>query len=88
MHAETKTQTPSSPRGLPLSYPLISHDLTNAGFWRLQLTTPALTEWSDGYGPRFGVTFTDYDTLERTPKKSAMVLKHMFAERQGVEVAG
>ncbi|GAB0136371.1 hypothetical protein EsDP_00004672 [Epichloe bromicola] len=38
-------------------------------------------EWSDGYGPRFGVTFTDYETLERTPKQSALLLGHMFAER-------
>ncbi|KAK5995334.1 Beta-glucosidase 1B [Cladobotryum mycophilum] len=44
-------------------------------------------EWSDGYGPRFGVTYTDYKTLKRTPKKSALVLKRMFAERQGVKVA-
>ncbi|CAG8009002.1 unnamed protein product [Penicillium salamii] len=38
-------------------------------------------EWSDGYGVRFGVTFTDYDTLERTPKRSALLLKKMFDER-------
>ncbi|OAQ78891.1 beta-glucosidase [Purpureocillium lilacinum] len=44
-------------------------------------------EWSDGYGPRFGVTFTDYNTLERTPKKSALLLKNMFAQRQGIKVA-
>jgi beta-glucosidase len=30
---------------------------------------------------RFGVTFTDYDTLERTPKKSALLLKQMLNER-------
>ncbi|KAK2123626.1 glycoside hydrolase superfamily [Fusarium oxysporum II5] len=35
-------------------------------------------EWSDGYGPRFGVTFTDYETLERTPKKSALVLRQLI----------
>lgn len=46
-----------------------------------------LLEWSDGYGPRFGVTFTDYNTLERTPKKSALLLKGMFAERQGIKMA-
>ncbi|KAJ5662379.1 uncharacterized protein N7477_009995 [Penicillium maclennaniae] len=40
-------------------------------------------EWSDGYGVRFGVTFTDYDTLARTPKKSALQLKGMFDERIG-----
>ncbi|KAF7556903.1 hypothetical protein G7046_g6165 [Stylonectria norvegica] len=40
-------------------------------------------EWSDGYGPRFGVTFTDYETLERTPKKSALALRKMFAARRG-----
>ncbi|KAK9311388.1 beta-glucosidase 1B [Lipomyces starkeyi] len=38
-------------------------------------------EWSDGYGVRFGVTFTDYDTLERTPKRSALLLKQMFSDR-------
>ncbi|VUC24168.1 unnamed protein product [Clonostachys rosea] len=44
-------------------------------------------EWSDGYGPRFGVTFTDYDTLERTPKKSALLLNSMITGRQGIKVA-
>ncbi|KAM3561186.1 hypothetical protein MY1884_002532 [Beauveria asiatica] len=39
-------------------------------------------EWSDGFGPRFGVTYTDYDTLERTPKKSALLLQGLIAERQ------
>ncbi|KAH8713248.1 Beta-glucosidase 1B [Beauveria bassiana] len=39
-------------------------------------------EWSDGFGPRFGVTYTDYDTLERTPKKSALLLQRLIAERQ------
>ncbi|KOS20006.1 Beta-glucosidase 1B [Escovopsis weberi] len=38
-------------------------------------------EWADGYGPRFGVTYTDYETLERTPKNSALTLKKLFAER-------
>ncbi|KAL3486849.1 putative beta-glucosidase [Aspergillus germanicus] len=39
-------------------------------------------EWSDGYGPRFGVTFTDYDTLERTPKKSALLFQDFIFSRQ------
>ncbi|KAH7131565.1 family 1 glycoside hydrolase [Dactylonectria estremocensis] len=39
-------------------------------------------EWSDGYGPRFGVTFTDYDTLERTPKKSALILRDLVESRK------
>lgn len=38
-------------------------------------------EWSDGYGVRFGVTYTDYNTLERTPKKSALLLKQILGER-------
>jgi beta-glucosidase/6-phospho-beta-glucosidase/beta-galactosidase len=42
-------------------------------------------EWSDGYGVRFGVTFTDYKTLKRTPKKSAMLLKQIIQKRMGVE---
>ncbi len=32
-------------------------------------------EWALGYGPRFGVTRVDYDTLERTPKLSAAWLE-------------
>ncbi|OQE06039.1 hypothetical protein PENVUL_c020G02805 [Penicillium vulpinum] len=40
-------------------------------------------EWSDGYGVRFGVTSTDYNTMERTPKQSASLLKGMFDERMG-----
>ncbi|KAM6505597.1 hypothetical protein FSOLCH5_013772 [Fusarium solani] len=39
-------------------------------------------EWSDGYGPRFGVTFTDYETLERTPKKSALELRSMVDRKK------
>ncbi len=27
-------------------------------------------EWADGFGPRFGMVYVDYETLERTPKKS------------------
>lgn len=37
-------------------------------------------EWSDGFGPRFGVTFTDYTTLERTPKKSATMLRSIVTK--------
>lgn len=43
-------------------------------------------EWSDGYGPRFGVTFTDYETLERTPKKSALVLRQLVDHRKGTQL--
>jgi beta-glucosidase len=39
-------------------------------------------EWSAGYGPRFGVTFTDYNTLERTPKASATRLHSLIADLQ------
>ncbi|RYC78350.1 hypothetical protein BFJ63_vAg18777 [Fusarium oxysporum f. sp. narcissi] len=38
-------------------------------------------EWSMGYGPRFGVAYTDYDTLERTPKESALMLRGMIEDR-------
>jgi beta-glucosidase len=40
-----------------------------------------LLEWSEGYGIRFGVTFTDYKTLERTPKESALMLRSMVEKR-------
>ncbi|KAK7423393.1 hypothetical protein QQZ08_009070 [Neonectria magnoliae] len=35
-------------------------------------------EWSGGHGPRFRVTNTDYDTLDQTPKKSALVLQKLI----------
>jgi beta-glucosidase len=38
-----------------------------------------------GYGPRFGVTYTDYDTLERTPKESALMLQGMIKERMNAK---
>jgi len=41
-------------------------------------------EWAFGYDRRFGIVWTDYETLERTPKASA----HFFSEtirRNGVE---
>lgn len=31
-------------------------------------------EWADGYTTRFGVTYIDYETQERTPKDSANFL--------------
>jgi len=34
-------------------------------------------EWADGYTTRFGVTYVDYKTLERTPKDSAKFLKEV-----------
>ena len=35
-------------------------------------------EWHDGYGPRFGVIHVDYDTMERTPKDSALWLRDVM----------
>lgn len=53
---------------------------------RLQLKAHMDAEWSDGYGVRFGVTYTDYDTLERTPKLSALALKGLFETRMSGRV--
>ncbi|CAG7927536.1 unnamed protein product [Penicillium olsonii] len=39
-------------------------------------------EWSAGYSARYGITHVDYDTLLRTPKKSALYLKRTFNERR------
>jgi beta-glucosidase len=37
-------------------------------------------EWQAGYTDRFGVTFIDFESKEKTryPKRSATVLKEMF----------
>ncbi|KAG8890482.1 Beta-glucosidase 1B [Tulasnella sp. 332] len=37
-------------------------------------------EWADGYVTRFGVTYTNYDTMERTPKDSARFLAKWYKQ--------
>ncbi|KAJ5875473.1 uncharacterized protein N7473_012820 [Penicillium subrubescens] len=39
-------------------------------------------EWSAGYGPRYGITHVNYETLRRTPKKSASYLEKSFKARR------
>jgi beta-glucosidase len=41
-------------------------------------------EWALGYTPRFGVTYVDYETLERTPKLSAGFLREVI-DANGVD---
>jgi beta-glucosidase len=42
-------------------------------------------EWSSGYLRRFGIVYTDYETLERTPKASAHWYAKLLArQRKGV----
>jgi len=38
-------------------------------------------EWAWGYHKRFGIVRVDYDTLERTPKRSALEYKRVIADR-------
>jgi len=38
-------------------------------------------EWAWGYHKRFGIVRVDYDTLERTPKLSALEYKRIIADR-------
>jgi len=38
-------------------------------------------EWAWGYHKRFGIVRVDYDTLERTPKRSALEYKGIIADR-------
>ncbi len=37
-------------------------------------------EWASGYRPRFGITYVDYETLERIPKTSAYWYKRVIEE--------
>ncbi|KAJ3408919.1 hypothetical protein HDV05_004676 [Chytridiales sp. JEL 0842] len=49
--------------------------------WSLlgELYNPSLIfEWADGRSCRFGVTYVDFDTLERTPKDSARYVTSFF----------
>jgi beta-glucosidase len=41
-------------------------------------------EWIKGFGPRFGLYQVDYETFERTPTRSAMMMKQLIeAHHQG-----
>jgi beta-glucosidase len=42
-----------------------------------------LLEWSAGYGPRYGITHVNYETLVRTPKLSAFYLEQSLKSRRG-----
>ena len=37
-------------------------------------------EWSAGYEARYGIHYTNYETLERIPKKSAKWYAQVIAE--------
>jgi beta-glucosidase len=37
-------------------------------------------EWALGYGPRFGLFYVDYKTLEWTPKLSASFYREVIAQ--------
>lgn len=41
-------------------------------------------EWSLGYARRFGIVHVDYETLERTPKASALFYRDIIRSRGGV----
>ena len=36
-------------------------------------------EWASGYGKHFGITYVNYETLERTPKLSAKFYREVIA---------
>jgi beta-glucosidase len=40
-------------------------------------------EWSYGYAKRFGLIRVDYDTLERTPKRSALWYRNVIRQVRG-----
>jgi beta-glucosidase len=42
-------------------------------------------EWAEGYDKRFGIVHVDFDTLKRTPKRSALFYRdHIAAQLQPV----
>jgi beta-glucosidase len=38
-------------------------------------------EWAEGFGPRFGIVYVDYETQQRVPKASAHWLRDLLASR-------
>lgn len=43
-------------------------------------------EWSAGYGPRYGIVHVDFETLKRTPKRSAWYLRETFKRRRANKI--
>jgi len=41
-------------------------------------------EWANGYEPRFGIVRTDYKTMRRTPKRSALWYREVI-RRNGLD---
>ena len=41
-------------------------------------------EWSHGYIPRFGIVYTNYDTMERVPKDSAFWYRDYIKEKSKI----
>ena len=39
-------------------------------------------EWADGYDKRFGITYVDFKTQQRTPKLSALLYKQIIANNR------
>ena len=45
-------------------------------------------EWASGYAKRFGIVHVDYDTLERTPKDSALWFRDFVAKCRALRKTG
>jgi beta-glucosidase len=45
-------------------------------------------EWASGYAKRFGIVHVDYDTLERTPKDSALWFRDLVAASRALRKTG
>ena len=45
-------------------------------------------EWASGYAKRFGIVHVDYETLERTPKDSALWFRDLVAASRALRKTG
>jgi beta-glucosidase len=45
-------------------------------------------EWAEGYAKRFGIVHVDFDTLERTPKNSALAYREIIAKNSVSQSVG
>ena len=57
---------------------LVSEGLPLKGYFAWSLLDNF--EWGFGYSRRFGIVHVDYTTQHRTPKTSALWLKHLLTE--------
>ena len=65
--------------GIPTSE--LSRESLHEGLQRVASSNLVLTEWAEGFGPRFGLLAVDYKTQKRTGRFSNVLLKNALKDQ-------